>query len=165
MVVTDWCKNNPVYGYSIAGGIFLIAIIIAGISLMSSGGGEPETTSRFYYYDMQTGELFVDEANLIPPIKAPSGGEGVIAEVYSCGDCEGEKFVGLLRKYSDAAKEAMEKELPPDTKGILVRLAGAHSRWVPEDSKAGQEMRASSVAAARSRCPGGEPAICFPPQD
>ena len=165
MAVTQWLRDNPVYGYSIAGGVFLIAIVITVISITSSGPGEPETSSKFYYYDMNTGELFIDEANLIPPIKAPSGGEGVLAEVYSCGDCEGEQYVGLLRKYSDSAKAAIEKELPPDASGSLVRLANDNSSWVPADSPQGQQMRAASVAEARSKCPGQEPKICFPPQD
>lgn len=122
----------------------------------------PTTSSKFYYYDTQTDELFVDEANLIPPIKAPSGGEGVIAQVYACGDCSGEKYIALLRKYSPEAKQAIEKGLPPNPNGELVRLAEPGSEWVPADSDAGQQIRLTSASAVRSFCKDKPPIICFP---
>ena len=49
-----------------------------------------------YFYDMDAKKLFMAEANMIPPIDAPSGGKAVIAHVFACDSCANNQdmFIG-----------------------------------------------------------------------
>ena len=162
MQIQAWLKQNPAVAIAFAAIVLAIALLILLYGSGLIGSPAPTSTSKFYYYDVQSGELFADQANLNPPIKAPSGGDGVLAQVYGCGDCSGEPFVGLLKTYTPAAKKAIEKGLPPGPGGELVRLPGDDTQWVPADSDAGRKLRLDSVAAARAHCKGVEPTPCFP---
>lgn len=163
MQIREWLKNNPVIGGAIVAGIMLTAILILVLSLLPTNP-TPASTPNNYYYDMQSGELFVADVSLIPPIKAPSGGEGVLAQVYACGECgdDSELFVGILRKYSPAGKQAIENDMPPGVENELVRLTDEGSRWVPADSEPGRAYRLQAVADAKAACKGKKPKICFP---
>lgn len=157
----DWLKKNPKAATGIITAALLISTGVLAYSLFFSES-KPGTSSKFYYYDMKTQELFVDEADLVPPIKAPSGGEGVLAQVYACGDCSGELVVGILKKYTPKAKQAIENGLPPDPQGELIRLADPDSKWAPVDSSAGKAYRLESVANVKASCKDQSPKVCLP---
>lgn len=130
-----------------------------------------------YYYDLGSGELFVDWSNEIPPVKAPSGPDannmpqGVRAYVFSCGDCsdESQRFVGWLETYTPEVKQMLLTPRKRDSlqeqeyldfikSGHLVRLTDSDA-WVPADSEAGFSVTASVEA----RCgPQGQSRPCFP---
>ncbi len=163
MAIRRWLNNNPA---TTATGAVTLFVIAVGILLYTSGvfrGARPTTSDQFYFYDMKAQKLFAAKSTLIPPITAPSGGQGVVAQVYACGDCSAGQFVGLLQKYSPAAKQAIEGGLPPNPAGDLVCMPEPGSEWVPADSPQGQTLRLAAVAAARAHCKGREPRRCFPP--
>lgn len=73
---------------------------------------------RAFYFDLETSRLFTQRTGLLAPIKAPSGGDGVLAIVMSCGSCDdaSQRYIGWIEKYSDAFKqnEAAQRHRDPD---------------------------------------------------
>jgi hypothetical protein len=81
----------------------------------------PPPIASNYYYDLNTQQLFVDDAELIPPIHTASGeyvaadgagsGAGVKAYVFACGDCSDptKRFIGYLEMYTPEAQQKMQQ--------------------------------------------------------
>ncbi len=69
---------------------------------------KPRLTGN-YYYDLNTGKLFVAATDDFPPIEAPSGPApdgrkaGVRAYVFSCGDCDDptKRFIGYVMRRTE----------------------------------------------------------------
>lgn len=149
-------KNQPVIAV-----VAIVVLVFAVYSTMRTtgavGGGPP----RVYYYDLQSGDLFVDVKNQDAPIDAPSGGQGVLAHVYSCTDCgdEASRFVAYVEKLTDEAKaEAVKTE--PDlqllAEGRVISAVGDEMNWVMMDSPAGGHI----TGIAHNKCE--QPQRCFP---
>jgi hypothetical protein len=162
MSLRESINANPALTSVLAVTLLLAAVAIALYASGVFGGSRLSVTDKSYFYDMQTRQLFAAKATFVPPIEAPSGGEGVLAQVYGCGDCTGERVIGLLRKYTPSAKLAIESGRPPDPDGQLVRLPHADSAWVSANSPQGQKMRLTAAADVYARCQGKEPRPCFP---
>lgn len=139
-----------------------------------------------YYYDLGSGQIFLGKSDKVSPIDAPSGpgssGEpnGVRAYVFSCTNCDDEssRFIGWLEKYTPEAKQAMLNPPAPDTsgnaaagpdpteiweKGHLIAAYKANAgelKWVVNNSDAGFRI----MQSLETKCPGGQPNPCFPPQ-
>ena len=82
--------------------------------LMSGEELKPGPIEMGYYYDLNSGELFVEPWDMAPPIEAPSGPlpdgrlfAGVRARVFGCGSCE-DTFVAYLEKFRADVKRALE---------------------------------------------------------
>jgi hypothetical protein len=83
--------------------VFLLVVVV--ISLLS-GPGAPEVKEfkKGWYYDLNTGKLFVAKSGLVPPIEAPSGPlpdgrpAGVRAHVFTFAaePNESDRFIGFL---------------------------------------------------------------------
>jgi hypothetical protein len=83
--------------------LFILFMIIIG---MLSGPGAPivQEYEKAWYYDLNTGKLFVDKSSLVPPIEAPSGPlpdgspAGVRAHVFTFAaePNESDRFIGFL---------------------------------------------------------------------
>jgi hypothetical protein len=83
--------------------LFILFMIIIGIL---SGPGAPivQEYEKAWYYDLNTGKLFVDKSSLVPPIEAPSGplGDGSPAGVrahvftFAAEPNESGRFIGFL---------------------------------------------------------------------
>lgn len=92
MSVRHWINNNPAAAG--VGAILAVALVIGFVFWQGAGTGVGGD-SDVYYYDPQTGELFVDLADHLPPIETPSGGsDGARAYIYACEGCPGESFEG-----------------------------------------------------------------------
>lgn len=152
MGIREYLNKNP--AITIAGMAILVAITLVVILRNAGvwGGPTPETSGTMYFYDEDTRELFTARSDQLAPIAAPSGGSGVLAEVYACGDCSGEKFAGLLQKYTDKGKKAMSDGIPVHPSDNLIRLPKPGSEWVPSGSAQGQKIRAEALRAVRARC-------------
>lgn len=97
-------RQNPKVIIGIAVVTVLVLIIVV-ISLLS-GPEAPEVKKykKAWFYDLNTGTLFVAKKGLIPPIEAPSGplpdgsGAGVKAHVFTftTEPNESERFIGFL---------------------------------------------------------------------
>ncbi len=85
--------------------VFTVLMLIGVIGLFS-GPGAPEVQEfkKAWYYDLNTGKLFVAKGGLIPPIEAPSGPlpdgspAGVRAYVFTFAaePNESDRFIGFL---------------------------------------------------------------------
>lgn len=83
--------------------VFILFVVV--ISLLS-GPGAPEVKEfeKAWYYDLNTGKLFVAKSSLIPPIEAPSGPlpdgspAGVRAHVFTFAaePNDSDRFIGFL---------------------------------------------------------------------
>ncbi len=172
--VRDWMNNNSAVVTVAAVVLLLVALsaIIWQNSGSNRGGGRIE---NIYFYDMGSGQLFSGKASGIPPITAESGGEGVRAYVYGCGDCsETNRYIAYLEKNTPEAKAAMEKMQNPDannpegqapeeydpmiTQGVLVRAVEG-GQWVPMYSEMGQKI----TGALEGKCAAGTRLVpCLP---
>jgi len=115
-----------------------------------------------YFYDTGSGTVYVAPAGTLPPTKAPSGSEGVLAIVLSCGDCaeESSRFVGYLQSFTDEYRRALasgdeitEKLL---FEGQLFRAVDDET-WHSDGPEA-----AAIVQNARNRCEKDSLTTCRP---
>ena len=122
-----------------------------------------ELSNKAWFYDLNTGKLFVGKSDQIPPIEAPSGPlrieppvgplrnggpAGVKAYVFSYADepNESERFIGFLE--TTVPKAIMEKleSIRPKAGGteqweygkLVRRVEDEH--WVPGDSDEGRAI-------------------------
>lgn len=142
--------------------IALLAIIV-GAWWFTLKPAEQPTAGQAYYLDLQTNTLFSAPETAPSPIPAPSGGEGVKANVFTCGECsdEASRFIGFLEKYTEAYKTALtvDQEMPEDI-AYNGQLFGTPDgkQWMPRASEEGMAFALSLV----TRCD-GQPAIpCLP---
>ena len=137
-----WLNKNAVI-IGTASAILLIASILS-VWKPTSRRHTDTWTPREYYYDLNTGKLFVAQKMHNPPIEAPSGPHegrpgGVLAHVFTCGDCQEEQWrVGFLEKHTDDAKQAMQA-LQDSQPGlghapVIARLAQGTLVKRPEDA-------------------------------
>src|SRR5688572_11816004 len=92
MKARDWMNNNSAL-VTIAAVVLLV--ISLGVIIMQTKPRGSVGPVELYYYDLNTGKLFVAMSDQNPPIDAPSGGfrgpdgppAGVRAHVFGCGNC------------------------------------------------------------------------------
>lgn len=88
-------------------GLLLSLLVTIALIIFFNSSPGPQTTIEVpdsaYFYDLGTGKLFSGPLNEIGPIEPPSKSSlpsgqpaGVRAMVYSCGSCDGERFIGYL---------------------------------------------------------------------
>jgi hypothetical protein len=154
MGLRESMNNSPAATTIGAVVVLLIALGIVFYTTGVFGGAEQGTgTGHFYFYDVEANTLFSAETSQIPPIKAPSGGEGVLAQVYCCGDCS-DHFITRLEKYTPAGKRGMENNGPVSPGDKLVRSPEPGSEWVPANSSQGERVIEAAVDMVRARCKG-----------
>lgn len=155
--------KNPVVAV-IAVIILLVAVFFI-FKQMGLGGGGYGSAKDAYWYDVDTGELF-GHAAVLPPIEAPSGGEGVRAYLFACNDCDdkSDRFIGYLERYSEEGRRILKEE--QDKGNPMARalaMEGAEIRrdtdeeWLPAMGDDGKALRQEP----QTKC-GGKPAKqCF----
>lgn len=187
MKVRDWMNNNSALVTILA--VVVLVISLGVIIMQTRAPGAGGRTIDLYYYDLNTGKLFVGKSDEIPPIEAPSGPyqnapgnlpAGVRAHVYACGECpdvtnmtaeeaqQAGVTIAYLEMYTPEGKAALtgstEGEPSPEMmmdpmEHQLVRLPAAESRWVPAYSEPGYRLTEGAIP----NCPTGEPAVpCRP---
>lgn len=119
---------------------------------------------RQYFYDMNTGELFIVPRGTIAPIVTPSGPHegqpaGVQASIYACGDCGEPRVADVLYLMKQRAYEAGAGPDTPQPRFIdhskdpLVRRVkdtAWHRRFSDEgDAIFAELLRRSKECAAR----------------
>lgn len=159
-----------------------VVIAIGGLMIvMNIGADAPRGISgRAYYYDLNTGELFVAEAGLAPPIDAPSGPlrgtdnhkAGVRAYVFTCGeDSKQDRYVAWIETYPRGStppaasdQSATAHPLMRQNNGVLPVVARpnpespADVRWIGPDTPQGIDIIRNHAAA----CGGMAPIPCVP---
>lgn len=132
----------------------LCVLLLAGVASLVRREAPPRRfreSKRVWFYDLNTGGLFVDSDKKTGPIEAPSGplpsGEpaGFRAHVYSYvpDPNESERFVAFLERPDPNANV---KELNPDrsnfkewTRGRLIKRVGGDT-WVSPTSPRGHQI-------------------------
>lgn len=172
MPISDTVQRNkiPITIASVV--LILVASVYIALSLLKPRGGfERPPEAKAYFFDMQTKQEFTAIADQMPPIAAPSGGEGVRLFMMGCGDCS-KPFRAYLQKY-DADVHGLAKVMAqnPDAMpaeigaqnlqreeaiekiadGLLVASPDRPDQWV----KANSDEGAAIVSAAEKKCPDG----------
>ena len=126
MKARDWINNNSAV---VTVGAVVVLVLALGFIIYQNSGSMTPRVVDMYYYDMNTGEIFLGQSDQVPPIDAPSGladGQpaGLRAYVFSCGECpssdqivgstassleQQNTFVGWVEKYTEEARQAMEQ--------------------------------------------------------
>ena len=184
MKLRDWMNQNAAVVTILA--VLVLIAALAWIIVGATGGPDVDLPQQAWYYDVETGTLYPGELGLYPPIVAPSGGDGVLAKVYSCSDCgsESERRIAWLEKHPPKVKERLEeiKELYEakergeeisemidpseqatlqDTKLLAKSVPdGEKFKWVKAFSSAGQKMKLGYMMACNEE--GGNVHICNP---
>jgi len=134
--VREWLNKNsaPVTIVS----IFLLIMALGAIVWQMKPTQYEYEPVDVWYYDLNTGELFPEKSNRIPPVETPSGPvgsqdmpAGVRAYVFSCGECtRDEMYIGWLEMFTKEAKEKIE----------ATRQGGEDGEYVPDDMMMMEEM-------------------------
>jgi hypothetical protein len=155
--------RNLFQGKPVAGVVVVVVLVAASVWIASRQKRVIGPT----YYDLQTGELFEYTGEELPPVVAPSGGEGVVAHVFACGSCDDEqaRFIGYLEKYTDEGKAqvrrtaeaiaASTKDSPPPPqmrpeRVISAFVPGEPPRWI----NALDPVAVGTIGNVRQRCVG-----------
>jgi hypothetical protein len=155
LALRKWINKNPMLIVSITIASVLILLVIIGLSMSEK---TVTTTVKEYkkgwFYDPNTGELFVAESDAVPLIDAPSGtlhGERpmpVKAYVFSYAyePNETNRFIGFLEIPNPVAKKEVPESISSGASGAkrwgqgrLIRRVD-DEQWVPADSNEGQAI-------------------------
>ena len=145
-----------------------------------------EQLPQHWYYDLNTGELFVGAAGQVAPIDAPSGPfvtptgttslrAGVRAFVFSCADCSdtSRQFIGYLEIFHPKAKQHIDDlqsgksitvgatfEQVAQSTGPPLVADPIKLNWVPMSSEEGSNLISSLTTTCADGAP---PRQCNPP--
>ena len=149
--VKDTINDNP----RIVAIVALVSVLLLGftVSLVrrETPSGHYRLSKKAWFYDLNTGELFVSSSKQTGPIAAPSGplpnGEpaGLRAHVYSflSDPNEAERFVGFLEKPDpNAATKALTsdpRKFEEWSHGRLIKRVGGDT-WVSPTSRRGRQI-------------------------
>lgn len=151
MSLRDTIESNRVAAAVVA------ALVLAAAVMLMSRGKTPTGPTHRWFYDLQANRLF-PEKSALPPITAPSGGQGVLAHVFACGECtENNRQVAYLETYTENGLiHRNEDATGAINPGHLVALPpsnGTQPRWVPSESSAGITITMNQSASLRQQCP------------
>jgi hypothetical protein len=157
LAIRKWINKNPMIIVSITTASVLTLLVIIGLSMPKKTiKTVREYNEQGWFYDLNTGKLFVAESDTVPPIDAPSGAmpdgkpAGVRAYVFSYADEPNEtnRFIGFLEIPNPTPTVETK-----DTQSIISETSGAirwgrgklirrveDKQWVPADSNEGQSI-------------------------
>lgn len=149
MSLRDWMNNNPATALAAVVALLIVSLAVLVTQLGGTGGGP----TPVYFWDLDAGEPFEAPADAMPPVDAPSGGVGVRAHLYTCGECTAEEWFGYLETHSDRARRmyAETGDLPGAPDDLLVRRLDG-DEWVALESRAGDAVL--DVVYERCESPG-----------
>ena len=154
LAVRKWINQNPkiIIGITVVCGFVFLVIVIG----LLSHGKVPKVKEykKAWFYDLNTGKLFIAKSGLIPPIKAPSGPlpngkpAGVKAHVltYAYEPNESERFIGFLETTDPNAEKDISESARPRTDsakswGQGKLICRVHDKlWVPGSSNEGRAI-------------------------
>lgn len=140
----------------------IVAVVVclgAAAWLITRSRGESFGT---YFYDVQAGSLYAAPIGTLPPARAPSGGEGVLAIVFACADCDNDtdRQVAYLQTYTDEYRQALQSG---DEVTEKMTFEGQRYRSVDDPTwYADGHEAATIIASAKARCADGKPIRCRP---
>ena len=144
-------NEHPGLAVGLAGGSVVVVALVLFLALRPASPPAFPQGKTAWFYDINTGRLFVDSPKKTGPIAAPSGptpkGEpaGFRAHVYSyvLDPNESEVFTGFLERPDPDAQSkpaaADMKDFPRWAQGRLIRRV-KDKEWVPAASPEGQAI-------------------------
>lgn len=123
--------------------VILVAIVVIGASMVMSfrtvSRAPAPAVVRHYYVDLNTGSLFTATLQ-DPPIPSPSGGNGVLAHVFSCGSCdqESDRFVAYVTTFGG-------RPVPGFPHGDRISPAKSPYQWIPVNSPDAEGIKQSAL--------------------
>jgi len=170
----QWISEHPSVVFTVIAALALLLLIITLPKLFpDKPPPKPVAVEKAWYYDLNTGKLFIAEAGRKPPIDAPSGPSpdgkpaGVRAYVlsYKPDPNESERFIAYLET---TGSPDMLPKLPGKpgggitaqkwTKGNMIRRVN-DTFWVPADSPLGLRILREAYAPNKK---GQLPTYCRP---
>lgn len=140
-------------------GFLIFAMLVVGLQLRSAGEGSWSAT---YYWDLEAEEEFVAHERTLLPIEAPSGGAGVQARLFTCGECNEREWFGYLEVNTDRPNpEEGEPSSLLNLQGHFVRDVHG-SQWFAYTSAEGQALIERSQPASSPCGAGPDPKRCEP---
>ena len=150
--IRRWVNQNPriIIGITTAS-VFILLVIVIWL-LIPEKTVEVEEYEKEWFYDLNTGKLFVAKSGQTPPIGAPSGPlpdgrpAGVRAYVfsYSYELNEAERFIGFLETVDPNAEKGVWESVKSRAdsakqwgRGRLIRRV-EDTKWVPANSVRGR---------------------------
>lgn len=121
--IRKWLNDNPnVVKIAVSCSMLILLIVILCL-IWAEPVIKYAVPEKAWYYDLNTGKLFVSGAHQNPPIDAPSGQlpdsnqAGVLAYVYQSGsDKDSKRFIAFLEKLTDEAQKTRPTKLSPSEK-------------------------------------------------
>lgn len=166
--VREKVNQNPKIVIAITAVSVSILLLIV-IGQFTSGGTvkKIEDYKKAWFYDLNTGELFIARSDVIPPIEAPSGplpnGQpaGVKAYVftYTYEPNESEVFIGFLETTNPNAEQDASDSAQQWGQGKLVRRID-DEQWMPGNSREGRTILEEIFLPNKS----GETPSYYPPE-
>ena len=171
-------RQNPKIIIAIA--VFTVLLLLTIVIGLLSSGEAPKVKEykKGWFYDLNTGKLFVAKSKLIPPIAAPSGPRengkpaGVKAYVFSYKDepNESECFIGFLEVFTPEAirNQTTSAKSRGDSAAELIKQWGdgrlirrvEDEQWFAANSNEGRDI----IENAFSPNEKGERARFYPPE-
>lgn len=159
----------------VAVGLVVVILGAAAGFAYSALTASPPRVENYWYYDLNTGDLFEGPVESYLAIDAPSGPlknadaapdikgrAGVRAHVFSCGACtEGERYIAWLEYHKEEVPYVEgEDETAAQKRYMESHLVRAEDgeKWIISDSEEGQALR----TAAYQKCSGKKPTKCIP---
>ena len=168
LAVRKWINQNPKIVFIITGcSVLLFLVLLISFLRPSMSSVKAAKVKKEWYYDLNTGKLFVDKIGLTSPTAAPSGplpngGQaGVRAYVFSYNlnpDEKSEPFIGFL-EISDPNVRAMNDEIKRWRLGRLIRTV-EDANWYQADSQEGRAILQSIFSPSEK---GSQP-YYYPPK-
>ncbi len=173
----EWLNCNPRIVVCVTCVCVLIFLVVVIGILIPDKPPKIEEYKKTWFYDLNTGKLFVAKSDLFPPIEAPSGPlpngkpAGVRAYVfsYSNNPNESNRFIGFLekltpqgREYAAAFRESKDNVTPEAirqwNKGRLIRRPQDQQWFSAETSQAKAIMNEAYLPNEN----GESPVYCSP---
>jgi hypothetical protein len=175
MNVREWMNKNTTL--AMIGAVALLIIALGGFFVLNGHRIGDSGSRDVYFYDMNTGKIFVSSNAELPPIETDSGlhhnlPAGVRIRIFACGEYA--EFSGLtleevqaeggfplwLERYTMDAKQMVGDESGGPVmieSGLLIRAIGGKN-WVPRNSPAGVRV----IQQVQELCPDGRLKLCEP---
>ena len=165
--IRKWINQNPKIVFIITGcSVLLFLVLLISFLRPSMSSVKAAKIKEEWYYDLNTGKLFVDKIGLTSPTAAPSGPlpgggpAGVRAYVFSYSPKpaeQSERFIGFL-EISDPGVTVASGESKEWGAGRLIRTV-EDANWYHADRPAGQAILQNIFSPSEK---GSQPYYCPP---
>lgn len=166
LTLRRWINSKPLIIIAITTlSVIILIVVIVGM-LRPNEATRAKNPKKEWYYDLNTGELFVGEANLIAPIDAPSGpladgkAAGVRAYVlsYIPEPNDSERFIGFLETKDPSYIANNNNGKQKWGQGMLIKRVG-DTQWFRADSRQGRIIFQQAFTPNEN---GENPYHCYP---